>query len=322
MKIDSIYELIKDSLVEGKLPEGFCLPRTQEDDIVFADGALDGIYLYHAQPTEISDEDYSLLVEAIDMASNHDFEKANELFEKISINNRAITICDVLQGYIFNNSETILVDNMLEFAMKQIRFSNNIECIKYGLIILETICTNNEELKEIVRTLSLSDEFTLYCVFIMNTWVNGNDEIFETAKKVCGWGRIHALRYLRVLMPREKEIREWMLKEGINNYVLPSYSALTVWKEANIGSILFVDPTREEFTYIGRIIDALLDESALLGISTLDKSKEILLKYLQKAREFKLENEDYEIIKHIMQYAKEISESDIVSQANDILNNL
>ena len=153
----------------------------------------------------------------------------------------------------------------------------------------------------------------------MNTWVKGNDDIFETAKKVSGWGRIHAVRYLRPLMPRDKEIKEWMLKEGINNNVMPSYSALTIWREGNIGSILFVDPSREELTYIGRIIDAMLDESAVVGISTLDKKKEILLKYFEKLKGYALTTEDYNVISDIYKYGEEINEIEIVKEAKNLL---
>ena len=320
MKTNSIYEIIKSSIVDGKLPKSFSLPKLHaEDEMVFVDGGLDGIYTYHMYLPEMSKEDYSMMVEAISLASNHQLEEAKDLFLQIAKNNRAISIHDTMQEYILENRESIDADNLYEFSLGLIHLSDSIECVKYGLIILEIMNTNSEEVKDVIRTLALSDEFTLFCVLIMKTWKDGNNDIFETVKNVYGWGRIHAVRYLRPLMPRYEEIREWMLKEGINNYVMPSYSALTVWKQANIGSILFVDPTYEEFTYIGRIIDAMLDESAVAGISTLDKRKEILLKYLNKAKQFLLNIEDYRIISNILEYGEEINEVEIVDEAKNLL---
>ena len=44
----SIYELIKSSIREcGKLPEDFALPQEEENGIPWADGAMDGVFLYH-----------------------------------------------------------------------------------------------------------------------------------------------------------------------------------------------------------------------------------------------------------------------------------
>ena len=320
MNANSIYEIIKNSLIDGKLPEDFSLPKLHsEDEMVFVDGGLDGIYTYHMHLPEMSKEDYSKMVKAITLASDRDFNSATELFEEISRNNRAISIHDTMQKYILDNSVDIQAGNMYEFSIGLLELSNNMECIKYALTILELLNTNNEELKNTIRTLALSDEFTLFCVLVMNTWPKGNDDIFEVCKKVYGWGRIQAVRYLRPLMPRDEEIRMWMLKEGINNYVSPSYSALTIWREGNIGSILFVEPTQEEFKYIGRILDAMLDEDAVPGISTLDKRKEILLKYLEKAKKFSLNIGDYETIYDISKYGEEINEDEIVKQAKELL---
>ena len=49
----SIYELIKSSIREcGKLPEDFALPQEEENGIPWADGAMDGVFLYHYDTNE------------------------------------------------------------------------------------------------------------------------------------------------------------------------------------------------------------------------------------------------------------------------------
>ena len=59
MNANSIYEIIKNSLIDGKLPEDFSLPKLHsEDEMVFVDGGLDGIYTYHMHLPEMSKEDY------------------------------------------------------------------------------------------------------------------------------------------------------------------------------------------------------------------------------------------------------------------------
>ena len=320
----SIYDIIKEAMVDNQLPEGFELPKLHaEDEVVFADGALDGIMMYHMEPSEISDEDRELMIEAIKNASDHEFEIAEGLFHQLAKDTRAISMAQTLQDYIYDeHREELQPGNLYEFAIGLIELSTNIECVKYGLLLLDTLIIQNEELKNTIRTLALSDEFTLYCVHIMHKWKNGNDEIYEVAKKVYGWGRIHAVEQLRALNPRYEEIKDWILKEGINNTVSPSYSALTCWKNVNLGGILFTKPTREEFHYLGRYIDALLDEDAVPGMSTLDKRKEILLKYLEQAQNFALTGEEYEIIYHIYEYANEMDEKEVYEEAKKQLHSM
>ena len=49
----SIYELIKSSIREcGKLPEDFALPQEEGNGIPWADGAMDGVFLYHTDTNE------------------------------------------------------------------------------------------------------------------------------------------------------------------------------------------------------------------------------------------------------------------------------
>ena len=44
----SIYEYIRGNLVNGELPPDFSLPKEkQPDKVTFADGAQDGIAVYH-----------------------------------------------------------------------------------------------------------------------------------------------------------------------------------------------------------------------------------------------------------------------------------
>ena len=315
----AIIEYIREALVDGELPEDFSLPKQDEGGITFAEGAMDGIYLYHMLPQELTKENYDVLSEAVNCVGKREFKAADVMFGRLTKTHRAIEVRDAILAYIWDNKESLKAGNLYEYGIATIAMSSNVEHIKIALIILELLITNNDELKEDIRTLALSDEFTWFCMRIMNRWPKGNAVIFEVAKRVHGWGRIHAVEVLRPLIPQSDEIREWMLKEGINNNVMPFYSALTVWREANIGSILFMNPTQEEFPYIGRIIDALLDESAAPGLSTLDKRKEILLKYFEKAEGFSLSDEEFGIIEHIKEYAEQTDLPEVVQAAEDKL---
>ena len=150
----SIYESIKEAAVDGKLPDDYSLPDLTdgEGDVSFADGALDGITMYHMPPFEMTKSDYQVMTEAINAASNHEFEIADSLFIQLSKKNRAISVSGKLQHYIIDNHDNLKAGNLYEYAVGLIQLSDNKECVKYGLLILGLLVIDNEEVKDVIRT--------------------------------------------------------------------------------------------------------------------------------------------------------------------------
>ena len=54
----ALFQLIAEALTpEGTLPKDFSLPKEKaQNKLIFADGAMDGIKLYHTQPKEVDIE--------------------------------------------------------------------------------------------------------------------------------------------------------------------------------------------------------------------------------------------------------------------------
>ena len=87
--------------------------------------------------------------------------------------------------------------------------------MKFGLALLELFDLNGKEpVKTAVRELACSDEFTIFALFLMRSWDEPDREIFQAAKKVRGWGRIHAVERLD---PVDEEMERWLLAEGWDN---------------------------------------------------------------------------------------------------------
>lgn len=203
-----LYDIIKSAVKDGVLPDDFTLPHDPLEKISFADGAMDGIGIYHMGASEITDE---------------------------------------------------------------------------------------------IRTLGLCDEFTLFVVFIILRWENGNSEVFELAKKVHGWGRIHAVERLE---PETDEIKKWFLREGCKNCVMPAYSALTCWNKSGAAELLRSgEPlSNKDFKGLCGLFDALLDEGPCAGISEVENADEMLELFLNKASGRELDIDDYEVVRNIRDY--------------------
>ena len=72
-------------------------------------------------------------------------------------------------------------------------------------------------------------------MYNLKYWDNSNELIFELAKKLHGWGRIHAVKMLK---PEDNdEMKEWLWLEGWKNNVMPEYSAYECYTKSGAKEI-------------------------------------------------------------------------------------
>ena len=313
----SIYELIKSSIqANGELPEDFKLPPKDPNGVPWADGALDGVYIYHTVGNE---EDIEPLKNIVFQISEGKFEEAQNNLENLDF--FMISRRDSLLNWIIQEQKQINIDNLCEFTISQLSTSKNIEVIKFCLCVLEIIKLETEkDTIEKVKILALSDEFTLYCLNILKNLKNSNEEIFEIAKKVKGWGRIYSIKYLKVT---NDEIKEWILEEGCHNYIIPAYTAYTCAKKINLVEILNEDKiSNKKFNDISYLMNALLDEEAITGISNLEDRELLIERYLEKAKTLASTEEDYYAVITLKEYIKNNKEinNELIKICDEILN--
>lgn len=307
--MEPLYESIASAAVNGELPRDFSLPDDSagESGIKWADGAQDGVSIYHMGTPEISKDVMMLISDAVRAADMKDYDLADQLFRMLGRHIRAVSAFEDLQAYIIENKSTLNGVNLYEYAVHLLFVSEDRESVKFALAMLELFVTDNrKDLKNAIRTFGLSDEFTLFAIFVMSHWKDGNNEIWKLAKKVHGWGRIHAVEHIK---PDTEEIRRWLLMEGVHNDVLPAYSALTCWDKSCAEDILRRGPSGEEFTGIRDIISGLLDEGPVTGISEIQNKDEVIYMFLDAAKTMELTLDDCKAIYEIFCfYREEISD--------------
>ena len=313
----SIYELIKNSIQNnGELPENFILPPKDPNGVPWADGAMDGVYIYHTVGNE---EDIEPLKNIVFQISEGKFEEAETNLDKLDFS--MVSRTNSLLSWIIQEQKQINLNNLYEFASSQLSTSKNIEVIKFCLCVLEIIKLETEkDTIEKVKILALSDEFTLYCLNILKNLKNSNEEIFEIAKKVKGWGRIYSVKYLKVT---NDEIKEWILEEGCHNYIIPAYTAYTCAKKINLVEILNEDKiSNKKFNDISYLMNALLDEEAITGISNLEDRELLIERYLEKAKTLASTEEDYYAVITLKEYIKNNKEinNELIKICDEILN--
>lgn len=248
----SIYELIKSSIREcGKLPEDFALPQEEGNGIPWADGAMDGVFLYH---TAINEENMETLKNIVFQISEEKFKEAQNNLDHLDF--LMVSSRTSLLNWIIQESEKMNANNLYKFTISQLKTSKNKESIKFSLAVLLLMGVEKDvKAMEIIKTLALSDEFTLFCLDIIARLENSNEEIFEIIKKVKGWGRVHSIAYLEAT---DDEIKEWILEEGCHNEIDPAYTALTCVKKINLLELLDEENiSNKKFNAISYLITAL-----------------------------------------------------------------
>lgn len=93
---------------------------------------------------------------------------------------------------------------------------------KLGIVLLGT-CGDGRD-RELLLLLGSLEVLTLYAVVaLMNTQDDPQRAVFELARRVSGWGRIHAVERLEHC--DDPEIKAWLLREGFRNDILHEYLA-------------------------------------------------------------------------------------------------
>ena len=319
-----VFEIIADRLRQTEfkdddiitLGKDFSLPN-DEEGLKYIDGAKDGISVYHMGAAEITQKDIEEINTVITLANTGDYDQADSVLEKLCERIRVVNFIDELQDCILARKDEI-EDKFYIYSLHLMTQSANIECVKAGMMIQE-LFGQSEEVKGMVRTLGLSDEFTLYSVFIMRNWENGNTEIMNIAKSVNGWGKVHAVHYIE---PDTEEIKYWLLTGAVSNDVMPAYSGWDCYKKADVESVIKKDKlSYKELEGVLSIVDAMLDEGPVLGISNIEDPKEVLLNVLNHAiKHAPLSAKDCKIISNILDWQKEnLGDTEIESISNKIL---
>lgn len=280
MGTQSIYSTIREAMNnEGRLPCDFELPHEEAapSEIKFMVGAKDGIGVFHMSPKNPE----KVVEKILGFIKSGRMEKIAPI---IGTYGCLQLIAPVLSA-IRENATEVDSARVGAYAESLAFESGDEELVKWGIALLGLFdWSDSPEMQDKIITLGLYEEFTLYAVAAAADWNNGNDVIFKIAKKVDGWGKIHAVERLE---PETDEIREWILRDGCSNAVMDAYLGLECANKGNLIGALRRDVLDAGlFESIGIIIDALLDEGPVEGISAYEHAEEALLRYLQFAETY------------------------------------
>lgn len=229
--------------------------KKDNDKIRFAPGLMDA--MLGADDSDDSKKRIGELTKHLKrVASKGDKISEQEFYRLITENEGVIGIIDDFLQEVVNNSLPI-EPYLFNFAKDLATKTDKKNALKFGIAILG-LCQNKSVLNDI-KILGLHDEFTVYSsIAIANLSDNAENDLWELAKKVDGWGKIQLVD--RLSRPDLSEpIKNWLIYDGYKNSIMYEYLAYTCAINGELHKKLETDEiTHELFKSASDIIEALI----------------------------------------------------------------
>ena len=265
---------------EGKLPVNFTLEEDETPSkLNFVPGAMDGAGVHGHYTIENQKEAAAavanFLLQFFTTGNSGDLTRAAEILKEY----RAITLIDSVLKDLRVTLRSISADKVVGECLQIILYSEHMELVKVAIAMLGIFELGEMDVcVRLVSDMGVYEELTLYSVFALQSWKNGNRYVFSLAQRVHGWGKIDAVEHLE---PDSDEIREWIFMHGCSNSIMDAYLGLVCARKGDLISVLrkpAISP--EEYNGASIIIEALLDEGPTPGISVYEHSREAIILFL------------------------------------------
>lgn len=213
----SLHLYIADALdSSGKLPVDFELPElyiSTVTSVYFLEGAV-------VPPEKIRE----LAKQLKKIASTGDEATAAAFFQGVVALPDVLNVIDVFLEEISNYALPI-EPYLFSFAHDMAFCTAHINSAKFGIAVLG-LC-QNRIVSDKLKVMAVYEELTVYStIALLNLSANPEDDLFDIAGKLHGWGKIKLVSRLAVVCKRDK-IKDWLIAEGYKNTVDNGYLACT-----------------------------------------------------------------------------------------------
>ncbi len=304
---ETIYDRIKSAITEeGDLKSDFNInteefAKTKDGiSVTLSDGITDGLFPCNPLPV---DE----MIPALKLIEENRLEDAVQIFSKLLKENTMLSYIDGMQRWILTEGNLEKADRYVLCSHWLMECSFRIEMVKLGMSLAE-VFEIPDDMKDVVRTLSLCEEFTLYGLFSMRHWENGNQEIFELAKHVYDWGRVHALEYLQ---PETQEIKDWIFHEGQYCGQLQMYTSQTCAEKCELLERLEnPELSYEDFVCAQDLMRGLFEQSDCGELCEMEGKVALINAYYEQAERQPLTEQDNKYLQMIQEGEAEFLQDD------------
>lgn len=191
-----------------------------ENELRFVSGGLEGAFGHHGSP-EDTENDAGTAFSGLKAVLRKPSPENLSLFYDTIKSESVLEYIDPLLDKIVSDG-SINLDHLNKLINWLIRNSPDRGPVKIGLAIAGLFA--DKSFHDVISALGKHDEFTLYAtVAMLNSSDQPEADIWEIAKAVTGWGRIHAVEGLE--NTDNPDIKAWLVREGYRNDIMYEYLA-------------------------------------------------------------------------------------------------
>jgi hypothetical protein len=201
----------------GPWPDGGApLPDDQPRErgkLSFAPGALDGIISHHGRTSDVGET----VAELADLvAAPERWPLLRDRLADVS----TMDIADPLSAALTERGQTS--DEVRAVGIWLVEHGTRRGAVAGGLVLLGLAGDARD--RDLLLLLGGLEELTLYAaVALRRSQPDPEEALFELARRVDGWGRIHVVE--RLEGTQDPRIRAWLLRDGFRNTVMYEYLA-------------------------------------------------------------------------------------------------
>jgi hypothetical protein len=316
--LPSISEHIDSNLDDnGKLTEeGNKLPdderRFKDGELRWVSGGMDGAFGQHGGGGN-SQKSAKRVADLVKSISQKDVQSRKvELYKLLLEDNLMDFIDPALEKIVSSN---VSIEPFLHGYARWLAFqSPDRGPVKFGIALLGLIQDKNDMSR--IITLGKHEEFTLFStVAITNTFEEPEEHLWNLAKNVDGWGKIHIVE--RLGETQNPEIKKWLVREGYKNSIMYEYLAYTCAVGGGLKDELSEKQIDEELLRgTGDIIEALLAGGPAEDIDVYDDGAEVIRLYVLHLNKKTNQNLEDFLVLHSIKRFLEDDESDWNERTN------
>nr|PIE35631.1 MAG: limonene hydroxylase [candidate division KSB3 bacterium] len=279
--LPAIYPHIKDNLdTEGSLNEtGKILPdeewRFHEGDLKWVPGGMDGAFGHH-----FGGNDQKRARNIVPLIK--EIARSDSQAKKIELYN--VLLADDLVGYIDPLLESMRQQELdpepylRNFARWLAQEGTDRGPVKFAIALLGLVGIPEDV--ELVALLGKHEEFTLYAAVAIHSLLDDPLlHIWNLAKHVSGWGRIHLVE--RLAKTDHPDIQDWLIREGYKNEIMYEYLAYICATSGDLKSALAEETIDEELlNSAGELIESLIIGGPAEDIDDYDDAPVAIQRYL------------------------------------------